>query len=395
MKKLISLLLALAITLPMCVAYAADPKISGTSVDAYSGETVELSFKFKNNPGIAEAEIMLVWDKSVLSLTDDATEIGDVFADGTVTEDRATNGKFYIYWSNDANVTDDGDMFTLTFKISDDANISNYFISIGVNKLQNASGETVKTALSLPNISVIGDPEETATPVATATPTPTSKPQNNGGGTVSKPTATPTVVPTEAPTKAPENAENDLFKSIFGDIKETDWYYESVKYAYTNGLMNGTSDTEFEPNLSLTRAMLVTVLWRLENEPVVNFVMPFEDVSEDAWYAEAVRWAVCEGIVNGVEDTKFAPDSNITREQIATIIYRYAQYKDVAPTGAWAIKLDYADLADISDYAVDGVMYCKLKEIMQGKDDSNFVPKDNATRAEIATILQRFIEANK
>lgn len=394
MKKLISMILACAMAFSMCVANAAGPKISGTSVDARCGDTVEMSFSFANNPGIAEADIMLSWDKSVLTLTGDV-EAGDIFDNGTMNVDTATAGKLFVTWSNASDVATDGDLFTITFEVADNANISNYFISIGVNSLTNAAGETVRTGLSLPNVSVIGNAVEEPT----ETPTPTRKPQNNGGGggpiSTPKPTATPTVVPTEEPTKAPSGNGNDVFKPAFTDVKETDWYYDSVRYVYVNGLMNGTSDTEFAPAASLTRAMLVTVLWRLENEPVVNYLMPFDDVSQDIWYGEAVRWAVAEGIVNGVEDTKFAPDNNITREQIATIMYRYADYKGVAPTGAWAIKLDYADLAEISDYAIDGVMYCKLKEIMQGKENNNFAPKDNATRAEIATILQRYIENDK
>ncbi len=397
MKKLISMMLACAMAFSLCVVNAASPKISGTSVDVRCGDEVEMSFVFTNNPGIAEADIMLSWDKSVLTLTDDVIA-GELFEEGTMTADAETEGKLYINWNNDSDVTIDGDLFTVTFEVADNANVSNYFISIGVNSLTNAAGETVRTGLSLPNVSVIGSAVETPTVAPTATPTPTRKPQNDGGGgggSVVKPTATPTVAPTEEPTQAPQGGGNDVFKPAFTDVAENAWYYDSVRYVYVNGLMNGTSDTEFAPTASLTRAMLVTVLWRLENEPVVNYLMPFDDVAEDTWYSEAVRWAVAEGIVNGVEDTKFAPDNNITREQIATIMYRYAEYKGIAPTGAWAIRLDYSDLATIADYAMDGVMYCNLKGIMTGKENNNFAPKDNATRAEIATILQRFIEGNK
>ena len=176
------------------------------------------------------------------------------------------------------------------------------------------------------------------------------------------------------------------------------WATESVDYAYSNGLMNGTSDTYFSPDEPLTRAMLVTVLYRNEGEPVVEdgvLDVLFADIDMGAYYANAVIWAKQNGIVMGYSETEFAPDDNITREQIASIMFRYAQYKEVSPEGAWAIRLDYTDLADISDYAAQGIMYCKLKGIMQGKDENKFAPKDNATRAETAAILKRFIEANK
>lgn len=191
------------------------------------------------------------------------------------------------------------------------------------------------------------------------------------------------------------NSSTSEYTNPFDDVKKNDWYFDSVKYANQNGLMSGTTATTFAPNNNLTRGMLVTVLYRAEGEPAVNKSIPFADVKADMYYANAVIWAAQNGIVKGMSETEFAPDECITREQIATIIYRYAQYKGIAPTGAWAIKLNYADVADISDYAVDGVMYCTMKNIMQGKENNMFAPKDNATRAEIAAILNRFIESNK
>lgn len=180
---------------------------------------------------------------------------------------------------------------------------------------------------------------------------------------------------------------------IFADVHTAGhWSAEHVDYVYANGLMNGVTEDMFAPDENITRAMLVTVLYRNEGEPATNRSIPFADVDMGEYYANAVSWAKQNGIVNGVTENEFAPNENITREQFAAIIYRYAQYKNVAPEGAWAIRLDYADLAQISDYATEAVMYCSLKNIMQGKGD-NFAPGDYATRAECAAILHRFIEA--
>lgn len=191
-----------------------------------------------------------------------------------------------------------------------------------------------------------------------------------------------------------KGTSSDSWINPFIDVKKNDWFFDSVKYVHRNGLMNGTTANTFEPDGLVTRAMLVTVLWRAEGEPAADLAMPFTDVKDD-YYTEAVRWAASVGIVKGITETEFAPDMSITREQIATIMHRYAVYKGTAPTGAWAIRLTYADLADISDYAAEGVMYCTLKGIMQGRDNNMFVPQDDATRAEIAAILERYMENNR
>lgn len=181
----------------------------------------------------------------------------------------------------------------------------------------------------------------------------------------------------------------------FTDVNLAEWYHEDIEYVYDNKLMKGIEEFKFGPDDSLTRAMLVTVLYRAEGEPAVNRSIPFGDLDMSDYYADAVIWAHQNEIVKGVTENEFDPNGNITREQIAAIIFRYAKYKGIAPEGAWAIKLDYADLSEVSDYAVEAVMYCKVAGIMQGKEDNKFGPQDNATRAEVSAILHRFIESNK
>ncbi|MBP3447896.1 MAG: leucine-rich repeat protein [Clostridia bacterium] len=180
----------------------------------------------------------------------------------------------------------------------------------------------------------------------------------------------------------------------FADVKENDWFYENVQYVVENKLMNGVAEDKFAPNETLTRAMLVTVLYRNEGEPAVNKSIPFADVDMSAWYANAVVWAKQNGIVNGVTENEFAPDENITREQIAAIMFRYAQYK-----GMDAVTLEenlhFADADEISEYAVSAMNWAVGTGLMKGKSTTTINPKDNATRAEIAAILQRFIENNK
>ena len=199
------------------------------------------------------------------------------------------------------------------------------------------------------------------------------------------------VEPTEStePT-APE------WKNPFTDVSENDWFFESVKYANENGLMGGTTNTTFEPNEPLTRGMLVAILYRADGEPAVNKSIPFSDVKADMYYANATIWAQQNGIVNGVTENEFAPDENITREQIAAIMFRYAKYKgyDVS-VGESTNILSYTDAESISEYAVEAIQYVVGAGLMKGKTATTINSLDNATRAEVAAILQRFIEGNK
>jgi hypothetical protein len=183
------------------------------------------------------------------------------------------------------------------------------------------------------------------------------------------------------------------WQNPFTDIKPGDWFYEDVAFVVANGLFFGTGETTFSPNMPMTRAMLVTVLHRLAGSPAVRVNEAFSDVTEDKWYHEAVNWAAESGIVRGVGNNLFAPDSNVTREQMAAILLNYAKHTGVAPQDAWAVRLDFADAGKISDWATEGAMYCYMNGIINGKPGKLFDPQGEATRAEVAAMLHRFIIA--
>jgi len=185
-------------------------------------------------------------------------------------------------------------------------------------------------------------------------------------------------------------------KITFTDVKKTDWFYEYIKYVIDNELMNGVSNDNFAPNDTLTRAMLVTVLYRHAGEPATNRSIPFADVDMGAYYANAVSWAKQNSIISGINENVFAPNDNITREQIAAIMHRYAQYKgyDVS-VGENTNIHSYDDFDSISEYAIASLQWACGSGLMKGKSTSTLNPLDNATRAEIAAILHRFIEVNK
>ncbi len=179
----------------------------------------------------------------------------------------------------------------------------------------------------------------------------------------------------------------------FTDVDLDAWYHLNIDYVLEKGLFKGTTKTTFAPNADLTRAMLVTVLYRAEGEPAVNRSIPFGDVDMGAYYGNAVSWAKQNGIVKGVSETEFAPDDNITREQIAAIMHRYAQYKgyDVS-VGESTNILSYDDFDNISEYAIAAMQYACGSGLIKGKSESTLNPLDNATRAEVAAIIHRFIE---
>ncbi len=179
----------------------------------------------------------------------------------------------------------------------------------------------------------------------------------------------------------------------FSDVKTDDWFCSAVNYVVGKKLFNGVSDNEFAPNDSLTRAMLVTILYRLDGEPEAEIGEGFADVESGAYYEKAVAWAKANGIVNGITDSEFAPNNNITREQIASIIYRYAKYKgyDVS-VGEDTNILSYEDANKISDWAVAAIQWACGAGLINGRTESTIVPDGTATRAEAAAIMQRFSE---
>ncbi len=189
----------------------------------------------------------------------------------------------------------------------------------------------------------------------------------------------------------PSRQFEDLAAAL--DANPDIWWHEYTDYVISNKLMNGVSATKFDPNGTTTRAMLVTVLWRQAGSPVVKAEMPFEDVAADTWYTEAIRWAASKGIVDGMSDTEFAPDAKITREQIVTIFYRYAKVKGVNVNRGNANTITkFCDAENVSDWAYDAAKWACGIGFVDGKDDTHIAPADNATRAEMATLIMRFIE---
>ena len=179
----------------------------------------------------------------------------------------------------------------------------------------------------------------------------------------------------------------------FADVPSGSWYYDDVAYVYDTGLMTGLTVTAFGPNLSTTRGMIVTILWRMENEPAAKHGCPFADVRRGSYYEQAIAWASENGIVTGFDASTFAPDRAITREQLAAILFRFAAYRGMDAVTLRENLSSFQDQAAISAYAVSALNWAVGEGLMQGTGDK-LEPTGSATRAQVAAMLRRFIQRN-
>ena len=177
----------------------------------------------------------------------------------------------------------------------------------------------------------------------------------------------------------------------FKDVKTADWFYNDVKYVYEKGMMAGTAADVFAPNATTTRAMIVTILYRLEGSPAVTGTSAFVDVPAGQWYTDAVNWAAANQIVKGTSATTFAPNASITREQMAAILYRYAQYKGYDVTKKADLS-GYSDNGQVSAYAKDALAWANAAKLINGVTNTTLAPQGNATRAQVSAILHRFCD---
>ncbi len=221
---------------------------------------------------------------------------------------------------------------------------------------------------------------------------------SSGGGSrpATKPGTTTETKPSTESNKPGNSGSKEItaanIGTVFGDVQNNAWYSEAIAYVYNKGMMNGT-EKGFEPNSATTRAMIVTMLHRLNGTPAAG-VAGFADVAGGQWYSEAVAWAAANGVVNGYSDTKFAPNEEITREQLAAILYRYAQFKglDVSAKGDLS---GFADGAAVSGWAQEAMQWAVGAGLLNGNADGTLAPAAGATRAEVAMILMRFEGAVK
>ena len=221
-------------------------------------------------------------------------------------------------------------------------------------------------------------------------PIPVINPKTSPILNPTKPT-TPVVEPKEDDEDEEPVVEEPVVEPVkselpFTDVTPEDWFYTAVEYLYNEGIMNGTSETEFSPEYELNRATVVTILYRLEGEPEVETAGTFSDVEEGEWYTAAVEWAASVGIVKGYEDGTFAPKKAVTREQLAAIIYRYAEFKGITIAETTA---ELGEEAVVSDWAKENVEWAVSEGLLVEGENVNAT--ENANRAEVAAMIYTFL----
>jgi hypothetical protein len=370
-----------------------DSGITVGSVAGNPGETVDVSVSLAHNPGIAAFVLRLNYDASMLTpisiIQGPALHIGSITSNLQAGGDPTKLNFVSAVWINSSDFTGDGVIYTVTFAISQYAS-GNIPLTLTYNPddIVNQNLENIRVAITNGNI-LIAPPFDSYTPeppVAADVSDP-----NANASSHELPQVTTDREPQPETDNAAISTDSTFQNNQFNDISASDWFYESVGYVFNSGLMNGTSEYAFEPHTPVSRAMFATILYRMENEPSVNSGNPFPDVSAGQWYTNAVIWANENEIMLGYGD-KFGANDPITREQLATILYRYTVQKGNDANIAYAGALEgYADYNQISAWATTALTWANAKGIITGRSATELIPSGTASRAETAAMLQRFI----
>lgn len=338
------------------------------SPDAAPGEIVEVNVYLENNPGVLAMHFDMEYDTSKLKLIE-CVDCG--LLKGPVFSQNKTDYPYVMLWNSASseNIKEDGNLVKLTFKILDDAKQGDAYIRLNYEKdnIYDVDLKNIDVNVLSGNIYVI-----------------------NGSKTDKKVHSSGSVTNHENEPNT-DKVETNSLELPYKDVSETDWFYNSVKYVSEKKLMNGVSNMLFAPDEYVTRAMFITVLYRIEDEPQAQ-ESDFYDVQPGSWYADAVSWAYANDIVRGVSKDSFAPKQLITREQMATVLYRYDKYKGNNPTVNDNLLINYNDFSSVSQYATNALNWAIFKKMISGKTSKTLNPCDNATRAEMSAVIMRFMQ---
>ena len=361
-KQLGTFLLVLALLFT-----TASPALAANSGDGmhltaeWADGTTTVVVSIANRPGVTNGRFTVTYSSSTVTLA--SVEPG---SDAWMTSVNAEEeGEVSFAWINSELTADETVMLTLTFT------------DIGT-----PVATTVRYAVTCDDLYANGTVVELSKTEAQAADTV----DYSGGSTPVLPPVEPSTQPSEPPVEPTEPPVTSEFP--FVDVPEDDWAYEAVEKVYNAGLVAGTSETTYSPSASLTRAMFATVLYRAAGEPETAGTNPFVDAT-GSWYQDAVIWAYGNGVVNGTSATTFEPDTEITREQIAVMLYGYAEQlgKD---TSARADLSAFSDADEVSSWAKEAMEWATATKVFLG-GDGKLMPGDVATRAQMASILVRFL----
>ena len=392
-KALVKILCVITVLSLMCqlIVFAdsvpATMNISGTSV-ANPGEDAVVVMDVTINAGFDIQGIQVEFD---LSENFPKLKRSDIIKNNTGWENVAVNGKSLLGVGNIIE-TQTQLVAKITFGVPKDAEPGTEYVFTPTTAIVANASQEFETKLNIDALKIVvpgkkseNKEEDTQKP---ETDTDVSLDKNDapaGGNSVEE-----KVEPDKEDTIENKVEEVKPWKNPFFDVKEKDWFYESVKYVYENELMSGVGFNEFDPGSSLTRGMLVTILYRFEGSPS-SMTYGFSDVPRTEWYTKSVDWAASTGIVNGVGNNRFAPDEPVTREQITVIFYNYSKYKKMDLTAKNDLS-SFADSEKISSWATTAFEWAVSSGLISGKDNSMLDPSGKATRAETSAIIKRYAE---
>jgi len=346
MKKLIqiSLALVLCISLALPVWAAGDVQLSvradRTTVEA--GETFSVLVEIQDNPGFESLQVNVLYDTDLLTCSEIKAE--DIFQqEGVIfAGNENADGKSSFAGINVNPIKGDGALVELTFRAMRSGSAD---IALEVVRMS-SSGRQLPASVGTEHIKVTASPN------------------------------------------AEEESSSAMSDVVFSDVPDGHWAYPYIQSVVKQGLFTGISNTQFGPDLPVTRAMCVTVLYGHAGAPTVS-PADFSDVPASTWYARSVAWANEQGIASGIGDNKFGPELSITREQLALILYQYA--KGTSPGTEAFVRMFYPDGKDISDWALTAMSWAVNEGLISGKTGNLLAPKATATRAEVAVVMQNFV----
>jgi len=367
--------------------------------NAKPGDTVDVRLWLSNNPGIACTTLEIGYDAAVLRLdapdrVSKSTALSSLMFVGVNASTYGDN-PFKAIWAGSDDDHTNGELLTIQFTVLQSAKNGPSLITVS-NDTRSQDGtkiaiETINTGSLTVIAGTTTNPENSPNPKS---PSGGGSPTNQGnttnpttGGEIARlaQAAAENLTPPEA-----EPAPVAGWSNPYVDVKENDWFYNPVRFVTEQQLMKGTGADVFSPNSTMTRAMLVTVLYRLEGRPAVSGISSFTDVRRGEWYTEAIDWVQENNIVNGYANGEFGVNDSVTREQTVAILYRYSRYKgyDISRSADLA---GYSDGNQISDWALDPMKWAVAEGIVAGRTAATLVPQGISTRAEIATVLQRYL----
>ena len=374
MKRIIPILIMVSMLLGV-TAFADDlPTVFITNAETTGTNDITVSISASENTPFCGGSMNLVYDNTLLRAKSYKTSdlLSGCIANVNL---EYTDNNIRFSWAGTEEITSGGILFDVTFEVIAMADFETD-ITIDKLKLGDIDGEKIEAVSENGHIKYVKE-------TSSSTTTGRHSGKSSGGTTTLNPNQS---------NETNAETQNTPSNMSFSDVKESDWYYSYVKTVYEQGLIKGISDTEFAPNEKLTRAMFVTILYRMDREPDAN-QSAFADVEKDSWYEKAVAWASANGIVQGVSNTEFAPNTNITREQMAAIIFRYAKYKgiDTEEVTKDTNTLSHNDVFDVSDWAKDAMHYSIAAGVINGDENGNLLPHNTATRAETSAVITRLI----